>query len=48
MVWLSISTNASAGCAPDSITKFLEFTINTVISQSWFESERIEEDVYIL
>jgi hypothetical protein len=29
----------------DSITKFLEFAINTVTSKNWFERERIEEDV---
>jgi hypothetical protein len=29
----------------DSITEFLEFAINAVLSQGWFEPERIEEDV---
>jgi hypothetical protein len=32
---------------PDGIPEFLEFAINAVLSQSWFECERIEEDVYI-
>jgi hypothetical protein len=29
----------------DGISEFLEFAINAVLSQRWFERERIKEDV---